>query len=117
MDRPDEDSVPEGPDYDPFTSPPPPLGTVLEPISATAQRIHTPAPPESYNQGWWTEPVAEASTIDPVVSRAEPQTSDEHFLERVFSQLAESPEGVGVDLDANGEPLTRSRMTSISADD
>jgi hypothetical protein len=117
VNRPDEDSVPQGPDYDPFTSPPPPLGTVLEPISATAQRIRTPAPPESYNQGWWTEPVAEASTIDPGVSRAEPQTSDEHFLERVFSQLAENPEGVGVDLDANGEPLKRHRMTSISADD
>ena len=75
--------------------------------------------PDSYNQGWWTEPV-DAGV--PGESPADPDTDkstepSDTFLDRVFSQLDENPEGQGTPQSPTHGFLKRRRMSSIGIDE
>jgi hypothetical protein len=110
---------PAEPMYNPFDAPEPPVETqhdepFLEPAEAQA-----PAQSDSYNQGWWTEPV-EAEQPEGQGSADSPKPpadSGDSFLDRVFSQLEETPEGESPPQGTIHGFLKRRRMSSIGADE
>ena len=80
----------------------------------------TVEPPDSYNQGWWTEPV-EPAMVDPTAELAidpgDAAGSSDPFLDRVFSQLEETPEGQGSPDGTVAGFLKRRRVSSIGLDE
>jgi len=83
----------------------------------------TGSQPDSYNRGWWTEP-AEADdapqgepTAELPVGDDQPSETPDTFLDRVFSQLDETPEGQGSSHGTTHGFLKRRRMSSIGADE
>ena len=119
--------------YNPFTSPDPEVEPVLEQTYTQPEEIKPEEirpeetggspQPESYNQGWWTEPAEaeDAPEGDPTaelpVGDDKPADSADTFLDRVFSQLDETPEGQGSSHGTNHGFLKRRRMSSIGADE
>lgn len=128
--------------YNPFTSPDPEVETVLEqtytqpagnlseeirsegngPDGNGSEEARESAQPDSYNQGWWTEPAeADAPAGDPTaelpVDPDKPADPADTFLDRVFSQLDETPEGQGSPHGTTHGFLKRRRMSSIGADE
>jgi DNA-binding Lrp family transcriptional regulator len=119
--------------YNPFTSPEPQVEPVLEqtytqpeaimPEEIGPEETRESALPDSYNQGWWTEP-AEAGdapqgepTAELPVDPDKPADPADTFLDRVFSQLDETPEGQGSSHGTTHGFLKRRRMSSIGADE
>jgi DNA-binding Lrp family transcriptional regulator len=119
--------------YNPFTSPEPQVEPVLEqtytqpeaimPEEIGPEKTRESAQPDSYNQGWWTEP-AEAGdqpqgepTAQLPVDPDKPADPADTFLDRVFSQLDETPEGQGSSHGTTHGFLKRRRMSSIGADE
>ena len=119
--------------YNPFTSPEPEVAPVLEqtytqpeevtPEEARPEETRESAQPDSYNQGWWTEPAEAGDTPegDPTaelpVDPDKPADPADTFLDRVFSQLDETPEGQGSSHGTTHGFLKRRRMSSIGADE
>lgn len=114
--------------YNPFTSPEPEVEPVLEqtytqPEEITPAESRESAQPDSYNQGWWTEPAEAVETPegDPTaelpVDPDKPADPADTFLDRVFSQLDETPEGQGTSHGTTHGFLKRRRMSSIGADE
>jgi DNA-binding Lrp family transcriptional regulator len=124
--------------YNPFTSPEPEVEPVLEQIYTQPEEIspeemspeeirheetRESAQPDSYNQGWWTEPAeaGDAPEGDPTaelpVDSDKPADPADTFLDRVFSQLDETPEGQGSSHGTTHGFLKRRRMSSIGADE
>jgi DNA-binding Lrp family transcriptional regulator len=119
--------------YNPFTSPEPEVEPVLEqtytqpeettPDEIRPEETRESAQPDSYNQGWWTEPAeaGDAPEGDPTaelpVDPDKPADPADTFLDRVFSQLDETPEGQGSSHGTTHGFLKRRRMSSIGADE
>ena len=119
--------------YNPFTSPEPEVEPVLEqtysqpeensPEEIRPEEARESAQPDSYNQGWWTEPAeaGDAPEGDPTaelpVDPDKPADPADTFLDRVFSQLDETPEGQGTSHGTTHGFLKRRRMSSIGADE
>ncbi len=116
--------------YNPFTSPDPEVEPVLEqtytqpeeikPEETRPEETKESAQPDSYNQGWWTEPAegGEAPEGDPTAELpVDPDKPADTFLDRVFSQLDETPEGQGSPHGTTHGFLKRRRMSSIGADE
>lgn len=119
--------------YNPFTSPEPEVEPVLEqtytqpeenmPEEIRPEEARQSAQPDSYNQGWWTEPAeaGDAPEGDPTaelpVDPDKPADPADTFLDRVFSQLDETPEGQGTSHGTTHGFLKRRRMSSIGADE
>ena len=106
--------------YNPFDAPRPAVGAPLDEPLVDSAEPRGPIP-DPYNQGWWTEPV---ETED--ASEGEPSPSDDpkapgdlgdSFLDRVFSQLEENPEGETPPEGTIHGFLKRRRMSSIGADE
>jgi hypothetical protein len=125
--------VVDDPVYSPFTSPEPDVEPVLEQTRTQPEDLRpeeirpeetseTPYP-DSYNQGWWTEPAeaGDSPQADPTAELpiGDESTADsaETFLDRVFSQLDETPEGQGSSHGTTHGFLKRRRMSSIGADE
>ena len=78
---------------------------------------------DSYNQGWWTEPAEGGDppqgdpTAELPIAPDKPADSADAFLDRVFSQLDETPEGQGSSHGTTHGFLKRRRMSSIGADE
>ncbi len=131
---------PEPPEsvYNPFTSPEPEVEPVLEqtytqpdennpdeirPEGKARDEARESVQPDSYNQGWWTEPAeaGDAPEGDPTaelpVDPDKPADPADTFLDRVFSQLDETPEGQGTSHGTTHGFLKRRRMSSIGADE
>ena len=119
--------------YNPFTSPEPEVEPVLEQTYTQPEEIRneeirpgetSESPqPDSYNQGWWTEPAEAGDTPEgdptaelPVGDDKQADSADA-FLDRVFSQLDETPEGQGSSHGTTHGFLKRRRMSSIGADE
>lgn len=118
--------------YNPFASPEP-EETVLEqtywepeeirPEEIRPEEIRESPHHDSYNQGWWTEPAeaGDAPQGDPTaelpIAPDKPADSADAFLDRVFSQLDETPEGQGSSHGTTHGFLKRRRMSSIGADE
>ena len=114
--------------YNPFISPEPVAEPVLEqtyaqPEETTPEETRESAQPDSYNQGWWTEPAEEGKTPEGDPTAETPTDPDkpadpaDTFLDRVFSQLDETPEGQGTSHGTTHGFLKRRRMSSIGADE
>jgi len=119
--------------YNPFTSPEPQVEPVLEqtytqpeaimPEEIGPEETRESAQPDSYNQGWWTEPAegGDAPQGEPTaelpVDPDKPADPADTFLDRVFSQLDETPEGQGSSHGTTHGFLKRRRMSSIGADE
>ena len=108
------------PMYNPSDAPEPAVAAVVDEPSVDPAEPRGPVP-DSYNQGWWTEPV---ETED--APEGEPSSSDDpkapgdlgdSFLDRVFSQLEENPEGETPPQGTIHGFLKRRRMSSIGADE
>ena len=109
------------PMYNPFDAPEPAVeAAVDEPSVDSAAEPRGPVP-DSYNQGWWTEPVETEDTPEGQPSSSDdPKTPDDlgdSFLDRVFSQLEENPEGETPPQPTIHGFLKRRRMSSIGADE
>jgi hypothetical protein len=111
--------------YNPFTAPevePVLEQTYTQPEEIKSEEVKESAQPDSYNQGWWTEPAdADAPEGDPTaelpVDPDKPADPADAFLDRVFSQLDETPEGQGTPHGTTHGFLKRRRMSSIGADE
>jgi hypothetical protein len=117
--------------YNPFITPEPVAEPVLEqtyaqteettPAEIGSEKTGESAPPDSYNQGWWTEPAdADVPEGDPTAETPDPDKPADPadaFLDRVFSQLDETPEGQGSSHGTTHGFLKRRRMSSIGADE
>jgi hypothetical protein len=73
------------------------------------------------NQSWWQEPADEPPATpkdeDPVEDEA-PEAPSDSFLDRVFAQLNENPEGESTEPPTPSHGfLKRRRMSSIGADE
>ena len=98
-----------------------------QPTLPTEAGDHAPTAPEpmvetpdSYNQGWWTEPVEPATvspTPEPAIDPGDAAGSSDPFLDRVFAQLEEAPEGQGSPDGTVAGFLKRRRMSSIGLDE
>ena len=105
--------------YNPFTSPEPVMEPELENAYTQPEKTQESAQADSYNQGWWTEPEsadqddAKGTPPDP----DKPADAADTFLDRVFSQLDDNPEGQGTSQGTTHGFLKRRRMSSIGADE
>jgi hypothetical protein len=85
----------------------------------------------AHDRSWWEEPVAASAKAEPEATEPETNEPDqptglsESFLDRVFSQLGEDPEGQSAEpTEPKDEPsplghgfLKRRRMSSVGLDD
>lgn len=103
------------PELDPYRDDAP------EPESTADEVEATPEPKEAdFNRSWWADAVDEPKAEDENASEESetPSTGSDTFLDRVFSQLNENPEGQGGTSPApNHGFLKRRRMSSIGLDD
>jgi hypothetical protein len=110
--------------YNAYDSSNPEPEPVLEQSHAEHEQTQEAAQPASYNQGWWTEP-AEAgdtpaqddATAEQPVDSENPKDPSDTFLDRVFAQLDENPEGQAAPQGITHGFLKRRRMSSIGADE
>lgn len=104
-------------------------------LEADTTEIESAPSIPAHDRSWWEEPVersvpAAASSLEPEVSEPEPEESQstilsDSFLDRVFSQLGENPEGQTSEPTEPKEEqgslghgfLKRRRMSSIGLDD
>ncbi|MEX0667395.1 MAG: DUF4388 domain-containing protein [Acidimicrobiia bacterium] len=113
--------------YNPSTSPGPVLEETyaqpeeIKPEETKPEETRESAQSDSYNQGWWTEPAEAGPEGDPTTELPtdpdKPTDPADTFLDRVFSQLDETPEGQGSSQGTTHGFLKRRRMSSIGADE
>lgn len=108
------------PVYNPFDAPEPAVQAPVDESFVKPAEPRGPVP-DSYNQGWWTEPVeAEDTSEGQPGSSGDPKSPgdpSDSFLDRVFSQLEENPEGeTPPQVNIHGF-LKRRRMSSIGVDE
>jgi hypothetical protein len=89
------------------------------PSEAVAEPVVEDTTPD-YNRSWWSEAVEskdDAST-EPAAEGEETPATGESFLDRVFSQLNENPEGQGGPSPVSNHGfLKRRRMSSVGLDE
>ncbi|MGH8929039.1 MAG: DUF4388 domain-containing protein, partial [Acidimicrobiia bacterium] len=77
-----------------------------------------PVPAASHDQSWWKEPEDQHQRSKEADSEEEGESGDpDTFLDRVFAQLNENPEGQGTTQGSGHGFLKRRRMSSIGADE
>jgi hypothetical protein len=108
------------PMYNPFDAPEPAVEAAAEEPFVDPAEPRGPVP-DSYNQGWWTEPVETEDAPEGQPSSSDdpkaPGDRGDSFLDRVFSQLEENPEGETPPQGTIHGFLKRRRMSSIGADE
>jgi len=112
------------PVYNAYGSPEPEPEPVFEQSDTQPDEIKEPAQPASYNQSWWTEPseagetpAQDDPTAEQPVDSDKPTDPADTFLNRVFDQLNENPEGQGSSHETGHGFLKRRRMSAIAADE
>lgn len=104
---------------EPEQAEPTPRPEQLEPAQVSSYQTSEPVPAPDPNRSWWQEPVDEAPAAEDEPSAEEPtEPISDTFLDRVFAQLNENPEGQGAETPTPAHGfLKRRRMSSIGADE
>jgi hypothetical protein len=95
-----------------------------EPVQVSSYLATEPVPAPDPNRSWWQEPAEEAPAAEGESAEGESPAEEatepisETFLDRVFAQLNENPEGQGVETPTPAHGfLKRRRMSSIGVDE
>lgn len=99
--------------FEPAAYPEPP-----EPVQVPSYLAPEPVAVPDPNQSWWQEPADEAPAEGEKPAEETGEPISDTFLDRVFAQLNENPEGQSAEPPTPGHGfLKRRRMSSIGADE